>query len=147
MLNGGEEGKARMDGGGHDKEAASSKFNVSVYIQKSIPCLWPKRLKNPTLWGRTYLYSRYKGVPPPERRPRSLNSSHPSHVKNFIPFSQFLRLRRLCSDDSDFSNRSKEMCQFFEKRGYPASVIQMAHHRAQQTDRQSAPQTSQKQKN
>ena len=31
---------------------------------KSIPHLWPKRLKNPTLWGRTYLYSPYKGVPP-----------------------------------------------------------------------------------
>ena len=35
----------------------------------------------------------------------------------------------------------------FEKRGYPASVIQTAHHRAQQTDRQSALQTSQKEKN
>ena len=66
------------------------------------------------------------------------SSSHPSHVKNSIPYSQFLRLRRLCSDDSDFSNKSQEMCQFFEKRGYPASVIQTAHHRAQQTDRQSA---------
>ena len=73
--------------------------------------------------------------------------SHPSHVKNSIPYSQFLRLRRLCSDDSDFSNKSQEMCQFFEKRGYPASVIQTAHHRAQQTDRQSALQTSQKEKN
>ena len=39
------------------------------------------------------------------------------------------------------------MCQFFEKRGYPASVIQAAHHRAQQVDRQSALQTSQKEKN
>ena len=56
------------------------------------------------------------------------SSSHPSHVKNSIPYSQFLRLRRLCSDDSDFSNKSKEMCQFFEKRGYPASVIQAAQH-------------------
>ena len=26
------------------------------------------------------------------------SSSHPSYVKNFIPYSQFLRLRRLCSD-------------------------------------------------
>ena len=39
------------------------------------------------------------------------------------------------------------MCQFFEKRGYPASVIQAAHHRAQQIDRQSTLQTSQKEKN
>ena len=39
------------------------------------------------------------------------------------------------------------MCQFIEKRGYPASVIQAAHHRAQQIDRQSALQTSLKEKN
>ena len=50
------------------------------------------------------------------------SSSHPSHVKDSIPYSQFLRLRRLCSDDSDFSSKSEEMCQFFEKRGYPVSV-------------------------
>jgi len=30
---------------------------------KSIPNLWPKGLKNHTLWGRTYLYSPYKGAP------------------------------------------------------------------------------------
>ena len=33
----------------------------------SIPYLWPKRLKNHTLWGRTYLYSPYKQVPHPPR--------------------------------------------------------------------------------
>ena len=42
------------------------------------------------------------------------SSSHPSHVKNSIAFSQFFRLRRLCSDDSDFSNKSEEMCHFLE---------------------------------
>ena len=52
--------------------------------------------------------------------------------------SQFLRLRRLCSDDSDFSEKSEAMCQFFDKRGYPVSVVQAGHHRAQQIDRQSA---------
>ena len=62
------------------------------------------------------------------------SSSHPSHVKNSIPFSQFLRPRRLCSDDSDFSEKSEVMCQFFDKRGYPVSVVQAGHHRAQQID-------------
>ena len=31
------------------------------------------------------------------------SSSHPQHVKNAIPISQFHRLRRLCSDDNDFN--------------------------------------------
>ena len=75
------------------------------------------------------------------------SSSHPSHVKNSILYSQFLRLRRLCSDDSDVSSKSEDMCQFFEKRGYPVSVVKAGHHRAKQFDRQSAPQTSQKDKN
>ena len=66
------------------------------------------------------------------------SSSHPSHGKNSIPYSQFLRLRRLCSENSDFSIKSEEMCHLFDKRGYPASVVQAGHHRAQQIDRQSA---------
>ena len=63
------------------------------------------------------------------------SSSHPSHVKNSIPFSQFLKLRRLCSDDSDFSNKSEEMHHFFKKRGYPDSVASRAQYRIQQIDR------------
>ena len=57
------------------------------------------------------------------------SSSHPSHVKNSIPYSPFLRLRRLCSDDSDFSLKSEEMCNFFNKRSYPVSVVQAGHLR------------------
>ena len=77
------------------------------------------------------------------------SSSHPSHVKNFIPLSQFLRLQRLCSDDSDFSNKSEEMCHFFKKRCYenPDSVVNTAQHRAEQINRQSALQMSQKERN
>ena len=69
---------------------------------------------------------------------------HPSQVKNSIPFSQFLRLRRLYSDDSDFSEKSEATCQFFDKRGHPVSVVQAGHHRSQQINRQSALQTAEK---
>ena len=51
-------------------------------------------------------------------------------IRDSIPYSQFLRLSRLCSEDSDFSLTSEEMCDFFDKRGYPASVVQAGHHRA-----------------
>ena len=60
-----------------------------------------------------------------------------------IPFSQFLRLRRLCSNDSDFNNKCEEMCQFFKKRGYPDSAITTGKHRAQEIDRNTALQSPQ----
>ena len=56
------------------------------------------------------------------------SSSHPSHVKNSIPYSPFLRPRCICSDNSDLSLKSEEMCNFVNKRGYPASVVQAGHH-------------------
>jgi len=39
---------------------------------------------------------------------------------------------------------SDEMCDFFDKRGYPVSVLQAGHHLAPRIDWQSALQTSQK---
>ena len=87
-------------------------------------------------------------LPPTDSRSYLLySSSNPSHVNNSIPFSQFLRLRRLCSENSNSSLKSEEMCAFFDKHGYPASVVQAGHHRAQQIDLQSALQTSQKENN
>ena len=35
-------------------------------------------------------------------------------TKNSIPLSQFLRLRRLCNDHSDFFEKLEAMCQFFQ---------------------------------
>ena len=43
-----------------------------------------------------------------------------------------------------FSEKSEAMCQFFDKRGHPVSVVQVGHHRAQQIDRQSALQMAEK---
>ena len=70
------------------------------------------------------------------------SSSHPAHVKNSIPYSQFLRLRRLCMDDTDFSEKAEEMCQFLKTRGYPDPVIHNSKHRAQSVNPQSVPLSS-----
>ena len=39
-------------------------------------------------------------------------SCHPKACKNAIPYSQFLRLRRLCSEDNDFMSKVNEMENF-----------------------------------
>ena len=66
------------------------------------------------------------------------SSSHPKHTLNAIPFSQFLRLRRLCSDDEDFSNKCSEMRSFFLNRNYPAHVIDNAIRKVSTIDRATA---------
>ena len=65
------------------------------------------------------------------------SSSHPSHVKDSIPYSQFLRLRRLCSEDSDFNSKCDEMSNFFSERGYPDSILSKALNRVQNVNRES----------
>ena len=59
------------------------------------------------------------------------SSSHPAHVKNSLPYSQFLRLRRRCRNDTDFSQTAVEMCPFSKTRGYLDPVIPNSKHRAQ----------------
>ena len=63
------------------------------------------------------------------------SSSHPNHTKQSIPFSQFLRLRRLCSEDEDFQSKSLEMREFFVQCGYPTSLLDTAFSKASQIPR------------
>ena len=57
-------------------------------------------------------------------------SSHPNHTKQSIPYSQFLRLRRLCSDVNDFETKSSETRTFFVERGYPTHLLDFAIQKA-----------------
>ena len=50
-------------------------------------------------------------------------SSHPEHTKKSIVYSQTLRLRRLCSFETDFLQRKNKMKSWFLKRGYSEGVI------------------------
>ena len=58
------------------------------------------------------------------------SSSHRNHTKQSIPYSQFLRLRRLCCDDKDFETKSLEMRTFFVERGYPTHLLDSAIQKA-----------------
>ena len=58
------------------------------------------------------------------------SSSHPNHTKQSIPFSQFLRLHRLCSEDEDFQSKNLEMREFFVQRDYPTSLLDTAFSKA-----------------
>lgn len=66
------------------------------------------------------------------------SSSHPIKTKNSIPFSQFLRLRKLCSKDPDFKEKAKEMSSFFVNNGYPSKVINDALQNVLNIPRQEA---------
>ncbi len=60
------------------------------------------------------------------------SSSHPNHTKRSIPFSQFLRLRRLCSEDEDCHTKSLKMRDFFVQCGYLTSLLDTAFSKASQ---------------
>ena len=63
------------------------------------------------------------------------DSHHPLKCKNSIPFSQFLRLRRICTEDGEFENECSKMSQFFYERGYPQPVVRDALAKASQISR------------
>ena len=58
------------------------------------------------------------------------SSCHPHHCKHNIPYSQMLRLRRICSRDEDFRLRSSELSKYLLDRGYKKSIIDQAFQRA-----------------
>ena len=54
------------------------------------------------------------------------NSNHPRHVIRNIPKSQFLRLKRICSNPADFAQKSSTYAQYFISRGYDKANIEGA---------------------
>ena len=63
-------------------------------------------------------------------------SCHPWHTKKAIPFSQALRIRRICSDENIFKSRLAELKGWFKGRGYEESFIQQQIDRVRGLDRE-----------
>ncbi len=63
------------------------------------------------------------------------SSSHPIHCKQGLPYSQFLRIRRLCSNIDDFDTKVINMAGHFLRRGYPVTLVEQAILKARRQDR------------
>ena len=63
------------------------------------------------------------------------SSEHPRHLLNGIPYSQLLRVRRICSNPSEFKRNAMMLCSHFVRRGYPKHLVQKAYERSLSLDR------------
>ena len=54
------------------------------------------------------------------------SSCHPRHCTRSIPYSQCLRLRRICSTQAAFWRRCEELAHKLRRRGYPNQLIKQA---------------------
>jgi hypothetical protein len=63
------------------------------------------------------------------------NSSHPQRCKDSIPYSQFLRVRRICSNLEDFDRNVLVFMMHFLRRGYPMKLLEEAHQLARKKER------------
>ena len=50
--------------------------------------------------------------------------------KTGIPYSQFLRIRRICSDTDDFMHHAREMSKHYIRAKYPPAILQKAFSKA-----------------
>ena len=62
-------------------------------------------------------------------------SCHPRNCRYAIPYSQFLRVRRICNDTDDFVVHARSLAQDFLRAKYPRDIIQKAFVRAFELDR------------
>ena len=64
------------------------------------------------------------------------HSDHPLHLKISLPFTQFLRIKRICSSAVVFEREALIVASRFRDRGYPETVIQKGLMKARDTPRE-----------
>ena len=63
------------------------------------------------------------------------SSCHPIHCKKGIPYSQALRLNRICSETNSFDKRCNDLERFLLERGYSSKLVQKEILRARKISR------------
>ena len=73
-------------------------------------------------------------------------SDHPHHVITSGPKSQFLRIRRICSELSDYKKHANEFLNFYHQRGYNTNRLKIIITEVQSMNREELLNPSQSQK-
>ena len=63
-------------------------------------------------------------------------SHHPRALRNNLPYGQFLRIRRNCTDHENYRLQSTGLSTKLEERGYPRHIVREARKRASNTPRE-----------
>ncbi len=63
------------------------------------------------------------------------DSAHKESVKTGLPYSEFLRVRRICTFDADFEQNCALLAAHFIRRGYPIDVLDQSFEKVKQTTR------------
>ena len=71
------------------------------------------------------------------------DSCHPYHCKHGIPYSQALRIRRICSEEENYLRRVRELKGFLTNRGYDEDEVQTQIDKAARFDREALLQSKQ----
>ena len=71
-------------------------------------------------------------------------SAHPVQCKKSLPYSQLLRVRRICSRQQDFLRHSGMILYHFKARGYPIDLLEQALTRVMALDRKELLKVSEK---
>ena len=58
------------------------------------------------------------------------SSCHPFHCKKGVPYSQALRLNRICSETNSFDKRCNDLERFLLERGYSSTLVHKEIRRA-----------------
>ena len=108
------------------------KFTIEWSRQK-VPFLDTTVMYNPTIGFYTDLYTK----PTDTHSYLRYSSCHPPHIMSGLPYSQFLRLRRICNNTTDFYVHALSMARDFcdRGRGYPQLRIWKALENVLKLDR------------
>ena len=109
----------------------SIKFEIEMSLEK-VCFLDVTVILNPNGSISTDLYTK----PTDSHNYLDYRSAHPKHCRAGIPFSQFLRLKRICSNNKTFVERCRDMSRHFIRANYPADIIKDAFNRVYSLDRQ-----------